>query len=179
MDVGRDPYFAGVKGLTPVEAYEKLLKNIRTACEHHQGAPNVAEFVFPSMIHLFAEAGMIPAPKVCKESFNPHVLATAMGAALQYDRELWACCDLWGVVPFWGTRHQDAGHANPAHSITYVQLAAALTRLGRFDEARAAAAKVLELQPSFRYSRQFAGVDCAPALAASMGDALRTVGLPE
>ncbi len=70
-------------------------------------------------------------------------------------------------------------HANPAHSITYVQLAAALTKLGRIEEAKAAAAKVLELHPSFRYSRQFAGVDCAPALAAAMSKALRMVGLPE
>jgi tetratricopeptide (TPR) repeat protein len=70
-------------------------------------------------------------------------------------------------------------HANQAHSITYVQLAAALSKLGRLEEAKAAAAKVLELHPTFRYGRQFAGVDCAPALAASMGDALRAVGLPE
>jgi tetratricopeptide (TPR) repeat protein len=55
--------------------------------------------------------------------------------------------------------------ANPAHSITYVRLAAALARLGRLDEARAAAARVLELHPAFRYSRQFAGVNYAPALA--------------
>ena len=70
-------------------------------------------------------------------------------------------------------------HANPAHSITYVQLAAALAKLGRREEARAAAAKVLELHPAFRYSRQFAGVNCAPALATSLGKALRTAGLPE
>jgi TolB-like protein/tetratricopeptide (TPR) repeat protein len=70
-------------------------------------------------------------------------------------------------------------HANPAHSITYVQLAAALAKLGRLEEAKTAAAKVLELHPAFRYSRQFVGVDCAPALAASMSEALRAVGLPE
>ena len=69
--------------------------------------------------------------------------------------------------------------ANPAHSITYVQLAAALAKLGRLEEAKAAAARVLELHPTFRYSRQFAGVNCAPTLAASLGDALRTAGLPE
>jgi hypothetical protein len=46
-------------------------------------------------------------------------------------------------------------------------------------EAAAAAARVLELQPAFRYSRQFAGVDCAPALAASLSEALRATGLPE
>jgi tetratricopeptide (TPR) repeat protein len=69
--------------------------------------------------------------------------------------------------------------ANPRHSITYVQLAAALTKLGRLHEARAVAARVLELHPTFRYGRQFAGVNCAPALAASLGDALRAAGLPE
>jgi len=83
-------------------------------------------------------------------------------------------------------RYDKAAHAayksvqaNPAHSITYVQLAAALAKLGRLEEAKAAAAKVLELHPTFRFSRQFAGVDCAPALASAMGEALRAVGLPE
>ncbi|BCH04696.1 adenylate cyclase [Mesorhizobium sp. 131-2-5] len=69
--------------------------------------------------------------------------------------------------------------ANPAHSITYVQLAAALAKLGRLEQARAAAARVLELQPTFRYSRQFAGVNCDPALAQCLGDALQAAGLPE
>ena len=69
--------------------------------------------------------------------------------------------------------------SNPGHSITYVQLAAALVRLGRLDEARVAAGRVLELQPNFRYGKQFAGVNCAPALAASLGEALRSAGLPE
>jgi TolB-like protein/tetratricopeptide (TPR) repeat protein len=74
---------------------------------------------------------------------------------------------------------QRAVQANPAHSITYVQLAAALAKLGRLEEARAAAATVLELHPTFRYNRQFAGVNCAPELATSLGDALRAAGLPE
>lgn len=69
--------------------------------------------------------------------------------------------------------------ANPAHSITYVQLAAALAKLGRLEEAKAAGARVLELHPTFRYRRQFAGVNCAPALAVALGDALRAAGLPE
>ena len=69
--------------------------------------------------------------------------------------------------------------ANPVHSITYVQLAAALAKLGRLKQARAAAATVLELHPSFRYGRQFLAVNCAPALAASMAEALRAAGLPE
>ena len=69
--------------------------------------------------------------------------------------------------------------ANPAHSITYLQRAAALSKLGRLKEAREAAARVLELHPTFRYGRQFAGVGCAPALAAKMADALSATGLPE
>lgn len=69
--------------------------------------------------------------------------------------------------------------ANPRHSITYVQLAAALAKLGRMEEARAAAERVLELQPTFRYSRQFSGVDCAPELAAALGEMLGAAGLPE
>jgi tetratricopeptide (TPR) repeat protein len=83
-------------------------------------------------------------------------------------------------------RYEDAAsaayksnRANPAHSITYVQLTAALAKLGRLAEARAAAAKVLQLHPTFRYSRQFSGVNCAPALAASMAEALSAAGLPE
>jgi adenylate cyclase len=72
-----------------------------------------------------------------------------------------------------------AVQSNPAHSINYVLLAAPLAKLGRLEEAKAAAARVLELQPAFRYSRQFSGVDCAPALAASLSEALRAAGLPE
>ena len=72
-----------------------------------------------------------------------------------------------------------AVQSNPAHSINYVLLAAPLAKLGRLEEAKAAAARVLELHPAFRYSRQFSGVDCAPALAASLSEALSATGLPE
>ncbi|XUM24998.1 winged helix-turn-helix domain-containing protein [Bradyrhizobium oligotrophicum S58] len=69
--------------------------------------------------------------------------------------------------------------SNPGHSITWVQLAASLAALGRMDEARTAAACVLELQPGFRISGQLAGVDCARELAAKLAKALRASGLPE
>ena len=72
-----------------------------------------------------------------------------------------------------------AVQANPGHSISYMLLAAPLERLGRLAEANAAAARVLELQPTFRCSRHLRGVNCAPALAASLLDALRRTGLPE
>ena len=72
-----------------------------------------------------------------------------------------------------------AVQANPGHSISHMLLAAPLVKLGRMEEAKAAAARVLELQPTYRYSKQFSGVNCAPALAASLSDALGETGLPE
>jgi hypothetical protein len=69
--------------------------------------------------------------------------------------------------------------SSPGFSIACMVLAAPLVKLGRLDEAKAAAARVLELQPAFRYGQQLAGVDCAPALAVSLGEALRGTGLPE
>ena len=59
---------------------------------------------------------------------------------------------------------------NPAHSISHALLAAPLAKLGRLEEAKAAA-------NAFRYSRQFSGVDCTPALAASLSEALHEAGL--
>ena len=72
-----------------------------------------------------------------------------------------------------------AVQSNPGHSINHVLLAASLAKLGQVDAAKAAAARVLELHPTFRYSRQFSGVDCAPALAAPLNEALRVAELPE
>jgi adenylate cyclase len=58
-------------------------------------------------------------------------------------------------------------------------LAASLVEFGRLEEAKSAATHVLALQPSYRFGKHFAGVDCAPALAASLSEALTAVGLPE
>jgi TolB-like protein len=103
-----------------------------------------------------------------------------------FDSWAWAAFDAQAMGHFHRGRHEDAARAayrsvqaNPAHSITYVQLSAALASLGRLEEARAAAARVLELHPTFRYSRQFLGVNCAPELASSLGRALQAAGLPE
>ena len=51
-------------------------------------------------------------------------------------------------------------------------------KLARLDEARAAVARVLELQPSFRISKQFNSVGCTPDLTALLTDALTKAGLP-
>src|SRR6185369_811979 len=92
-----------------------------------------------------------------------------------FDSWTWAAFDAQAMSHLLRGRYEEACRAayksvqaNPAHSITYVQLAAALAKLGRMNEARAAATRVLELQPAFRYSRQFAGVNCAPALAEAL-----------
>jgi Flp pilus assembly protein TadD len=83
-------------------------------------------------------------------------------------------------------RYQDAVaagrkavQASPGFSIAYMTLAAPLAKLGRIEEAKATAAKLLELQPGFRYGRHFAGLAVASDLAAALGDALRTTGLAE
>jgi len=83
-------------------------------------------------------------------------------------------------------RYDEAVHAsykavqsNPGHSINYVLLAGTLARVGRLEEARTAAARVLELHPTFRYGRQFSGVSCAPELAVALGKMLDAAGLPE
>jgi adenylate cyclase len=68
---------------------------------------------------------------------------------------------------------------NPGFSMSHMLLTASLVKLERLDEAKAAAARVLELQPSYRFGKHFAGVDCGPALAASLSEALRSAGLPE
>lgn len=41
---------------------------------------------------------------------------------------------------------------NPGHSISYMLLAAPLAKLGRLADAKTAGERVLELQPTFRYS---------------------------
>jgi TolB-like protein/Tfp pilus assembly protein PilF len=103
-----------------------------------------------------------------------------------FDSWSWAAFDAQAMSHLLRGRYEEACRAayksvqaNSAHSITYVQLAASLAKLGRLDEATAAAARVLELQPTFRYSHQFTGVNCAPALAEELGEALRAAGLPE
>ena len=103
-----------------------------------------------------------------------------------FDPWAWSAFHAFALGHFRRGRHEEAAKAarkavqlNPAHSISHMLLVAPLLKLGQFKEAEAAAARVLELQPGFRYGRQFSGVDCAPALAASLGEALRAAGLPE
>lgn len=103
-----------------------------------------------------------------------------------FDPWTWSACHALALGHFHRSRYEQAASAarkavqlNPAHSISHMLLVAPLVKLGRLEQAKAVAADVLELQPAFRFGKQFAGVACAPALAASLGDALRAAGLPE
>jgi adenylate cyclase len=58
-------------------------------------------------------------------------------------------------------------------------LAAVLAKLGRMDEAKLAAERVLQLQPNFSSSAQCAGIGCVPVLAGPLIEAMRAAGLPD
>jgi adenylate cyclase len=68
--------------------------------------------------------------------------------------------------------------SKPGFSISYMMLAAALSQLGRLDEAKTAAERVLQLQPNFSSGGQCIAVGAAPALAAPLIEAMRVAGLP-
>ena len=72
-----------------------------------------------------------------------------------------------------------AVQSRPGFSICHMILAAPLAKLGRIKEAKNAAVRAVELQPTLRFSQQFAGVDCDPALAAALREPLLAAGLPE
>jgi adenylate cyclase len=67
----------------------------------------------------------------------------------------------------------------PGFSVSYMMLAAPLAKLGRIDEAKSAAARLLALQPSFSISGHCVAVGAVPPLTAALTEALRSVGLPD
>jgi len=105
---GRTDALAAEEAVAVIDASVRgIVRGVHAEVERGGGpaVPVLAEQVFPLMFHTLARAGMTPAPKVMKESFQPLQLGTALGAALQYDRELWICADLWGPdIGPWLTR---------------------------------------------------------------------------
>jgi adenylate cyclase len=69
--------------------------------------------------------------------------------------------------------------SKPGFSISHFLLAAPLAKLGRMDEAKAAAARGLELQPNYSSRGQCAAIGAVPELAAPLIEAMREAGLPE
>jgi tetratricopeptide (TPR) repeat protein len=79
---------------------------------------------------------------------------------------------------FQQARYEDAANAmrkaiqaNPDFSISHMRLAA-LAKLVRIDEAKAAAARVVALHPGFNIGEWCAAIDPAPAIAVPLTDAL-------
>lgn len=69
--------------------------------------------------------------------------------------------------------------SKPGFSISHFLLAAPLVKLGRMDEAKAAAARGLELQPNYSSRGQCAAIGAVPELATPLIEAMRASGLPE
>lgn len=91
-----------------------------------------------------------------------------------------------GFGNFLSGRHEQAVMAgrravelNPGFSILHGWLAAPLARLGRLDEAKAAATRLLSLDPHFTIGRWSAAVGLAPDIIDDVTDAMRMAGLPE
>jgi adenylate cyclase len=69
--------------------------------------------------------------------------------------------------------------SNPHLSTTQAVFAAALVKLGRIDEARAATTRVLALQPSLTIGGMCAAFGIPPSLAVPLSEALHTAGIPQ
>lgn len=95
--VHRMPYLVETTGMTLPQAYEAFLGAARGVSEYNRahGARMLVESVFPALWHPLARAGVTLCPKLLKEDINPVVLALSLGAAKQYDAELWYSPDFW------------------------------------------------------------------------------------
>lgn len=93
------PFIYDPKGNTLEQAAENFTRAVEIEGKRYRdkGLRLFTEHVFPVLFHPFARAGFTAAPKVLKESWSPIVIACAMGAAIQYDTELWITPDLWGM----------------------------------------------------------------------------------
>ena len=100
----------------------------------------------------------------------------------------WIAAALHGIMlgHFLRGRYAEAENAGsrsvrskPGFSVSHMLLAAALVKLGRIDEAKAAAERGLALQPNYSSSGQCAAIGAVPALAVPLIEAMRAAGLPE
>ena len=103
-----------------------------------------------------------------------------------FDSLIWRAHHALSIAYFDSHRYGDAADsarsviaANSVYSLPRAILAAALVRLGRLDEARAAARTVLEHEPSFTIHGTARYSELEPAVFRPMADAWREAGLPE
>ena len=90
------------------------------------------------------------------------------------------------VAYFYSQRYGEAADAarsaidsNPGFSMPRAVWTAALMRLERVEEAKAAAQTVLECQPSFTIRGTLVNVGLEPAMSRPLAEAWREAGLPE
>jgi tetratricopeptide (TPR) repeat protein len=69
--------------------------------------------------------------------------------------------------------------ANARFSPPYWMRAAALANLGRIDEAKIVAQRLLEVQPQFTIASITSAPFATPEILSALGHALHRVGLPE
>jgi TolB-like protein len=102
-----------------------------------------------------------------------------------FDRSKFCAYHALAIGNFLRGRYQEAADAgrraiqsNPGLSVSHSLLVAPLAKLGRMEEARAVAARVLALQPSFSAGGFCAGLGLPSALATPLTEAWRSAGLP-
>jgi hypothetical protein len=117
------PYLVETTGMTLPEAREAFIGAARKVSDYHRqhGTRMIVESVFPSLWHPLAQAGVTLCPKLLKEDVYPVVLALALGAAKQYQAELWLTPDLWSMGHF------------PGHSVAKYEAALRLAHAAGVD----------------------------------------------
>lgn len=85
-------------GMTFEEADKCVYEHAKALADSvtkHGNSKIYSEHVWPVLFHNFARAGITPAYKQMKEHWSNVWNACAMGACLQYDKELFSCVDFW------------------------------------------------------------------------------------
>jgi TolB-like protein len=196
-----------VRGGMKPENHEKSIHHAHAAIEHGSGdamALALAGFTIGIVEHdrrladeAFAQALTLSASCAFVYAFGCVSVAYGGDAARAIDWGEQALrlnpLDAMSCVPqgmigfgnFLSGRHEQAVMAgrravemNPGFSMLHGWLAAPLARLGRLDEAKAAAARLLSLDPHFTIGRWSAAVGIAPDIIDDVTDAMRMAGLP-
>jgi adenylate cyclase len=102
-----------------------------------------------------------------------------------FDRMNHISYDALAIAHFLRGRYDEAAHAArravqsaPGVSVPHSLLAAALIKLGRIEEAKAAALQVLALDPSFSAAKICSALGFPSVLAEPLADAWAAAGLP-
>lgn len=117
------PYLVETTGMTLPEAREAFIGGARRVNGYHREhqARMIVESVFPALWHPLAQAGVTLCPKLLKEDIYPVVLALSLGAAKQYNAELWYTPDFWSLGHF------------PGHSVEKYETALRLAHAAGVD----------------------------------------------